>query len=239
MHVILRHKSHIIPFWSKNKYNFYNNDNNSKGQNRKQRFNIVNVLTISAAFLMILSTINLSSSSSYLPLLSSPFTNKAKAASISDVAFGGGGGGWLNFLNNGALQSWYSQCLASLGTTAASSGLPTTTNGVTNPFIGGTINTNNGLTSTTSTDSCAQQLQSYINQLLSSFQQCIMSATMGGGFGGGVGGVGFSMAMRECAMLMLEQQQLQNGLQTPNTGNSNLINGLGINNNHKPICNHY
>ncbi|MFL6411084.1 MAG: hypothetical protein ACJ71K_07550 [Nitrososphaeraceae archaeon] len=161
---------------------------------------------------MIFSTINLSSPSS------SSLSNKALAVSVTDVAFGGGG---FNLLNNEALQRWYGQCLASLGTTTGSTALSSSIPSTTSPFIvnGG----NNGLTSTTSLDNCAQQLQSYVSQLLSSFQQCIKSATTGNGFVGG--GAGFSNAIQECALLVLQQQQLQSGLQAQN-GNSILNNGF-------------
>jgi hypothetical protein len=178
----------------------------------KRRTSFVNAVAILAAFIMIFSTINLSSS--YFS-----FSNKALAVSVTDVAFGGSG---FNFLNYGALQSWYLQCLASLGTltgsTAFSSSVATASS--IGPFIANS--NNNGLASTTNADYCAQQLQSYLSQLSSSFQQCILSA-MGAR-------AGFSIAVRECALLAFQQQQqqqqqLQPGLQAQ-VGNGILNNGF-------------
>jgi hypothetical protein len=174
---------------------------------RKKGFNFVNATAVSAAFLMVFSTICMSSSSF--------FFNKAWAVSPTDVVFGGAG---FNLLNNEALQRWYGQCLASLGTstgsTALSSSIPSTT-GPASPFIVGSGN--NRLTPTTSADNCTQQLQLYLSQLLSSFQQCIISATTGNSFVRG--GVGFSIAMRECALLALQQQQQQGSLEAQSGNN--------------------
>ena len=158
---------------------------------------------------MIFSTVNLSSS--YFS-----FSNKALAESVTDVAFGGVG---FNFLNNGALQRSYLQCLASLGTATGSTAFSASvaTTGSIGPFIPNS--NNNGLASTTNADYCAQQLQSYLSQLSSSFQQCILSA-MGAR-------AEFSNAMRQCALIALEQQQqqLQPGLQAQG-GNGILNNGF-------------
>jgi hypothetical protein len=174
---------------------------------RKKGFNFVNATAVSAAFLMVFSTICMSSSSF--------FFNKAWAVSPTDVVFGGAG---FNLLNNEVLQRWYGQCLASLGTstgsTALSSSIPSTT-GPASPFIVGSGN--NRLTPTTSADNCTQQLQLYLSQLLSSFQQCIISATTGNSFVRG--GVGFSIAMRECALLALQQQQQQSSLEAQSGNN--------------------
>jgi hypothetical protein len=175
----------------------------------KRRTSFVNAVAILAAFIMIFSTINLSSS--YFS-----FSNKALAVSVTDVAFGGSG---FNFLNNGALQSWYLQCLASLGTVTGSTAFSSSIAAANSigPFIANS--NNNGLASTTNADPCAQQLQSYLSQLSSSFQQCILSA-MGAR-------VGFSIAVRECALLAFQQQQqqLQPGLQAQG-GNGILNNGF-------------
>jgi hypothetical protein len=167
----------------------------------KRRTSFVNAVVISSAFIMIFSTVNLSSS--YFS-----FSNKALAES-----------GGFNFLNNGALQRWYLQCLASLGTATGSTAFSASvaTTGSIGPFIPNS--NNNGLATTTNADYCAQQLQSYLSQLSSSFQQCILSA-MGAR-------AEFSIAMRQCALIALEQQQqqLQPGLQAQG-GNGILNNGF-------------
>jgi hypothetical protein len=157
----------------------------------KRCLNVVIAITISV-FLIIFSIGN--------------FYNNASALSVTNVSFGGGG---LSFLDNRALQSWYIQCLASIGTTTAPSIFSPT---ITNPLIG----SNNGPTLTSAGDSCAQQVQSYINQLLNSFEQCVMSATVGTGFGGV--GATFSNAMQECTFLIAQQQGLQSGSSIINNG---------------------
>jgi hypothetical protein len=181
----------------------------------KRGFNFVKAIVVSGVFLMIFLTINLSSPSS------SSLFNKALAVSVTDVASGGGG---FNLLNNEALQRWYGQCLASVGPTTGSTALSSSSSSITSPTSPFIVNGgNNGLTSTTSLDNCAQQLQSYVSQLLSSFQQCIKSATTGNGFVGGEAGL--SNTIQECASLVLQQQQLQSGLQAQN-GNSIINNGF-------------
>lgn len=162
----------------------------------KRCFNVVIAITISV-FLIIFSIDN--------------FYNNALALSVTNVSFGIGG---LSFLDNQALQSWYIQCLASIGTTTAPSiSSPT----ITNPLIG----SNNGPTLTSAGDSCAQQVQSYINQVLNSFEQCVMSATVRTGFGGV--GATFTNAMQECTFLMAQQQGLQSGSNIINNGLASTI----------------